>query len=119
MFPRYNQLRKLAESLRTETGYKVMRRQGARLISGADSRQSFPAQIGTEIQMPGKGIYLSPNKEYVLSYYSGYHDREVLLTLEFSPEDIVWGHLRDVESEVGVSKARIVDILDLPGEEES
>ena len=91
-------------------GYKVMRIEGDRLVSGANSRLSFPARKGSTIRMPGNGLYLSPNKRYVLDYYSGLADHEVLLTLEVSESDIKWGTLTDREAEVGVSPVKIVDI---------
>jgi len=91
-------------------GYKVMRIEGDRLVSGADSRQSFPARKGSTIRMLGNGVYLSPNKQYVLTYYSGLADDEVLLTLEFAEADIRWGNLTDREAEVGVSAVKVVKL---------
>jgi hypothetical protein len=91
-------------------GYKVMQRRGKRLVSGADARQTFAARKGTVIRMPGNGVYLSPNRQYVITYYSGLADNEVLLTLEFCEADIKWGNLTDRESEVAVSPVTIVDI---------
>ena len=87
-----------------------MQVKGKRLVSGADSRQSFAARMGTVIRMPGNGIYLSPNRQYVLTYYSGLADNEVLLTLEFCEADIRWGNLTDREAEVAVSPVTIVAI---------
>jgi hypothetical protein len=90
-------------------GYKVMRIEDGQLISGANSRLKIPARKGM-IRMPGRGIYLSPNRKYVETYYSGLADEEVMLTLEFDSADITWGNLTDRESEVAVSKAKIVNI---------
>lgn len=99
-------------------GYKIMRLKGRRLVSGADSRLSFPARIGSRLTVLGNGsrltvlgngLYLSTNKQYVIDYYS-MHDREVLLTVEFDLADIVWGRqtLGDREPELGVRHSRIV-----------
>lgn len=90
--------------------YKVMSLVGGKLVSGANSRLSFPARKGTTIRMPGNGLYMSPNKQYVLTYYSGLADNEVLLTLEFSKGDIKWGNLTDREAEVAASPVKIIDI---------
>jgi hypothetical protein len=102
-------------------GYKVMALSpdGSTLVSGADSRQNLPARAGEAVSMPGNGIYMSPNKQYVLDYYtSGPFDeddpgREALVTFEFDPADVVWGNLTDREAEVGVATARIVDVTEL------
>ena len=82
-----------------------------KLISLADDDFNIPANIGTTLEFPGKGTYLSTNKEFVLTYYSGLtDDNEALITLEFNPADITSGNLKDLESELTVSKAKIVDI---------
>ena len=65
-------------------GYKVMRVEGDKIVAGADSRQTFPfPKIGSTIKMKGNGIYLGPSKEYVLDYYSGLAEKEILITFEF------------------------------------
>ena len=92
-------------------GYKAMRFENGRAISGADSRQSFVVRKGHVIRMPGKGVFLSTNREYILKYYAGGNDRDVVLTLEFDPKDIVsiLGSLDDREPELTVRAAKIVD----------
>ena len=89
--------------------YKVMHLDGNELVAGANSRLRFPARKGV-IRMPGNGVYMSPNKRYVLDYYSGLADNEVLLTLEFDKADIKWGNLTDREAEVAASPVRIINI---------
>lgn len=99
-------------------GYKVLYRVHGKLVSKADRRLSFPADVGQVIKMPGPGIFLSTSKQYVLDYYSDGpdaeyddpHTEEVLLTLEFSPASILRGNLSDADSEVAVSSARVVAI---------
>lgn len=98
-------------------GYKVLYRVGRRLVSKADSRQSGPAVVGENLTMTGKGVFLSPNCDYVLAYYSDGpdaqddpHVEEVLLTLSFDPREILSGNLTDREAEVSVRSARIVAI---------
>jgi hypothetical protein len=78
----------------------------------------MPAKVGHVVRLPGKGVYLSPNRAYVLDYYSDgpgaeYDDpnvEEVLLTLAFDTKDITEGNLTDKESEIAVRSARIVAI---------
>ena len=89
-------------------GYKVMRVDGGRLRSGADSRQTFPLKRGTVLRMPGLGLYLAPARQYVLDHYSGLADEEVLLTLEFDPSKLTSGNLSDREPELSVREATIV-----------
>lgn len=91
-------------------GYKVMRYENGKIISGANKVLDFNAKIGEIIKMPGNGIYMSPNKEYVLDYYSGLADEEILITFEFLEGDINWGNLVDKHAEVAVSKAKILDL---------
>ena len=100
----------LLEAKRKHVGYKVMRVESGRLVAGADSRQSFPLRKGSVIKMPGNGIYLSPNRQYVLDYYSGLADDEVLLSLEFFDSDITFGNLTDREAEVAVKRVKIIGI---------
>lgn len=94
-----------------QRGYKVMAvsEDGAALVSMADARQRFPMKLGP-MSMPGKGIFMSPNKQFVLEYYSGHNDREALLTFEFDPSDVVSGNLTDREPEISVSKADLIEI---------
>lgn len=103
-------LHTLDENGGKKIGYKVMRYKNGVLIAGANSRLSFKPEIGKVMLMPGNGIYMSPNKEYVLDYYSGLADEEVLITFEFDIEDITFGNLTDRESEIAVKQAKIIDI---------
>ena len=103
-------LNKLDEGMGKEIGYKVMRYENGMIIAGANSRLSFKAEVGETISMPGNGIYMSPNKEYVLNYYSGLADNEVLITFEFDINDITLGNLIDKESEVAVKQAKIINL---------
>lgn len=99
-------------------GYKVLYRIGDKLVSKADKRLAYPAVVGQVLKMPPPGIFLSTKKEYVLAYYSDGPDaeydepgmEEVLLTLEFSPKDILRGNFTDQDPEAAVSAARVVAI---------
>lgn len=57
--------------------------------------------------MPGKGLFLSLQKEYVIDYY-GVFDWNILLVFEFDPTKIVHGNLTDRETEFSVSEARLI-----------
>lgn len=91
------------------TGYKIMKTENGKIVSGADSRQSFPLEKNKSIDMYGNGIYLGMDKDYVFNYYSGLADEEVLLTLRFKKSDIIVGDLNDREPELSVKKATIID----------
>lgn len=67
--------------------------------------------------MPGDGIFLAPTRQYVLDYYSGLADEEVLLTLEFDPDKLITGNLADREPELSVREATIVEYEKLEPEE--
>jgi len=95
------------------TGYKVMKTENGKIISGADNRQSFSIEKNKEIQMYGNGIYLGMDKDYVFNYYSGLADEEVLLTLKFKKSDIITGSLDDREPELSVRKAIITDFQNI------
>ena len=98
-------------------GYKVMRFDPRRreIISLADARQRWPLVIGAMVRPRDPGLFLSPNREYVLRYYASGEDAdEVLLTFEFEPADITRGDLRDREPEIAVRQARLVVAQVLP-----
>ena len=100
-------------------GYKVMRIEDGMLTAGADSRQRFPLRKGATISMSGNGVYLSPLREYVITYYSGLAPNEVLLTLNFDPGALITGDLHDREPEVSVREVTIVDYEHLRDDEEN
>ena len=96
------------------TGYKVMRVEGNKIVAGADSRQKFPyPKVGSIIKMRGNGIYLGPSKDYVLDYYSGLSEKEILITFEFDPDDITTGNINDREWEITVPSAKVIQIEDV------
>lgn len=92
--------------------YKIMRfdPSSGKAVSGADSRQGFRPRKGMVVSMPGKGIFLSPNREFVVDYYAG-HDHNILLVLSVDPEDVTGGNLTDRESEFTARRATIVDFV--------
>ncbi len=86
-------------------GYKVMGHFDGKVVSGADSRLSFPLFEGGIIMMGGQGVFISPTKDYVMDYYSGLSPEEVLLEVEFDRGNILFGKesFNDKEPEIGVS----------------
>ena len=97
-------------------GYKIMRFENKVLVSGANSRLSFPSEIGAIVKMGGNGIYMSPNKEYVIDYYSGLAENEKLIGFEYNTDDIITGNLEDKEPEISVNQAKIISIEDIDEE---
>lgn len=91
-------------------GYKIMAVDNNQFVSLATPAIKVSNQIGDIITMSGNGIYLSTDKNFVLDYYSGLADEEVLLTLEFDPQDIILGSLKNCSGELTVSRARILEI---------
>ena len=91
-------------------GYKVMTIRDGRLRSGADGRQNFELEVGSLIRMPGKGVFVTPHRDYALDYYSGLGDQEVLLTVGFNERALITGNLEDKEPEVSVREVTILGI---------
>lgn len=91
-------------------GYKVMRWDPVQqeAVSMANSRIRLPLHKGAVHRMPGKGIFLGADKQYVLDYY-GTNDYNALVTYSFDPKDLLYGNLTDREPEIGVAAARVVD----------
>ncbi len=96
-------------------GYKVMNynKDLDILISGRNSQLTFFCNIGAEIKMPENGVYIGIDKHYVMDYYSGLAENEVLLTLEFDEKDIVTGNVTDRECELSVKKVKIIDFQEI------
>jgi hypothetical protein len=80
------------------------------ITSGADSRvtKGIKLRKGMTLKMPGKGIFMSTNREYIENYYSGHNDHEVLIKFKFDPATITSGNLTDRENEFTVSSATVV-----------
>lgn len=87
-------------------GYKVMRIEDGKLISAADYSLSFPAEIGTVIEMPYPGIFLGYDEDYVIQEYSKIFEKEVLLTLEFDQGKATQQTL----NEFTVPSAKVIEI---------
>lgn len=94
-------------------GWKVMRFDAIKneLVSGADSRLTFPAQRG-RISMPGQGIWMGLSARYVVEHYS-VHDNEALIALQFDPDAVLHGNITDREPEFTVRTAIIRRIFEI------
>lgn len=103
---------KINESIDKAYGYKVMNYNPDtnEIVSGADSRVTKGVKLrkGMTLRMPGKGIFMSTNRDYVEQYYGGNNDHEVLIKFEFDPNTITSGNLTDRENEFTVPNARVV-----------
>ena len=78
------------------------------VISGADSRLRFPLAEGSTITMPGQGIWMGSDLEYVKTYYGECADHEAILTLEIDESMIIEGNITDREAEFTTRKAKII-----------
>ena len=79
-------LRSMAENIagnQTMTGYKVMAIENGKVVAGANNRIVLDIKKGDTMRMPGNGIYMSLDRDYVLDYYSGLAEEEILVTFEF------------------------------------
>ncbi len=85
-----------------------MRYYNGNAVSGADKRQKFKPKKGLIVRFSGLGIFLSPNEEYVKTYYCGSNDVDIFLTFEINLNDITSGNLEDRESEITVSQAKLI-----------
>jgi len=98
---------------KTMIGYKVMNfdPRTNEIISGADNRVTKGVKLrkGMTMRMPGKGIFMSTNKEYVTTYYGDMHDYEAIIKFKFDPEKITSGNITDRENEFTVPSAKIID----------
>lgn len=106
-------LRSMAESIageQTMTGYKVMAIENGKVVAGANNRIVLDIKKGDTMRMPGNGIYMSLDRDYVLDYYSGLAEEEILVTFEFNPNDIIFGNITDRETEFTVPSAKVIDI---------
>ena len=92
-------------------GYKIMSYVNGRIVSLAKPDIIIPKRIGSTISAVGKGVYLSPSKEFVIQYYSGLTDfDDVLLELEYTRQDVITGDPDYKEGELSVSRATIKNI---------
>lgn len=90
-------------------GYKIMPRIDGKLVSGANKNLGeFDLKKGSQMKMPGNGIYMSTNRDYVIENYSGLADEEVLIAFRFDEREMTLGNLDDKEPEIAVSKATII-----------
>ncbi len=99
----------------TYVGYKVMKVDDAgEFVSNANSRLTLPSKVGDINKMPGEGIFMSNDPEYVVDYYSYKEDEEdpdeCVIKYAFKLSDVVRGteSLGDSEPEIGVRVAKIV-----------
>ena len=101
---------KVMEDVTLLTGYKVMAYVNGRAQSHADSNVSIELKRGKRVSISGNGLYLSNNKEFTLTHYTQLSDHDdVLLTFEYSQNDIQTGSDQDEQSDFTVSRAMLKD----------
>lgn len=90
-------------------GYRVMRYdiETGMAISGADSRHGVKLHTGG-IMNYGDGHFITDNIQYAKDYYA-VHDVNVVIKVEFNPDDVISGSLGDNQPEVFIKKSRIID----------
>jgi hypothetical protein len=90
-------------------GYRVMRfnPRNQEAVSGADSREGVFLTRGGVMDY-GQGHFLTNDPQYAKDYY-GVHDNNVLIEVEFSPDDILSGNINDSQPEISVSSSIIRD----------
>lgn len=90
-------------------GYKVMNYDTTthQVVSGANSAIRMPLHVGMVHRMPGAGIFLGNDSQYVMDNYA-VHDVNALITYHFDPADLKYGNLTDREAEIGVAEAKVV-----------
>ncbi len=88
------------------------------LVSGADSRLRMPGQRTPVHRMPGKGMFLTSDRQYAVDHYAG-HDCNAVCRYLFWPSDVTSGSLEDREPEISVSEAELAGfrILDADGKD--
>lgn len=96
-------------------GYKVMAfKEDSDLIrAGANGNLTYELEEfkeGSILEMPGNGCYLALDKDYVMDYYSGLAEKEILIRMEFDTDDIITGDINDREPELSLSKVKILDV---------
>lgn len=79
-----------------------------RIYSGANNRLTYPKNIES-ITMEGQGIWLTLDKQYAIDYYS-IHDYNVILELEFNPDLVLIGSIKDRETEFTVRTVKVISI---------
>ena len=98
-------------------GYKVMTVKDGKFVSTANSELKLPISVGAIHTMPGSGIYISNDPEYVVDYYSYKEDEndpdEMVIQYEFSLKDVIDGmdQIGDKQPEIGVRKAKILGLI--------
>lgn len=94
----------------TKIGYRIVSNQDGTLVSIAGN-DPVNSTVGSTVTIGGAGLYLGTSKKFVMDYYSGLTDYEdVLLTYEYSPDDLLSGNPDDTDGEITVRKAKLIDM---------
>lgn len=101
-------------------GYRVanLTDDGKQIQSQANKRQYLPLNINTIHHIPNGGYWVTNNPKYALDYYSNgsWEDgepRQVLLTYGFTKDNIITGDMNDLEPEISINGATLLDVNEL------
>ena len=108
---------------KTYIGYKVVAYNGKRAVSIYNMDKEISLNIGG-YEIDPKGLYLGTSRKFCINYYTGLSDdyeegiggyQDMLLTYEYSIDDLLEGFPDDSDGEVKVKKAKLVNKEILPG----
>jgi len=100
---------KLFEVARSYTGYRVVGYDGEQYFSHA-TQEPIQLEVG-ETNFDQRGFFLGTTPEFATDYYTGLSDYDdVLLEYEFSPDAVLRGNPEEKDSEIVVSKAKLLNI---------
>ena len=95
-------------------GYKIVAFNGKYAYSLYNTNIKIPLTLNTTFQDP-KGFYLGTSKDFCINYYSGgTNDKDLLLTYQYQPENLLKGDPLHSNGEVIVNKATLTNIEELP-----
>lgn len=100
-------------SQRINTGYKIVGFNGTYAYSIYDTKLKISLVPNSIIH----NSYLGTSREYVINYFSGgTNDRDLLLTYQYDPKDVIKGDPEFKNGEIVVKEARLINVEELKDE---
>lgn len=101
-------------SQRINTGYKIVGFNGTYAYSLYDPKLKISLVPNSTIT----NSYLGNSREYVINYFSGgTNDRDLLLTYQYDPKDVIKGDPEFKKGEIVVKEARLINVEELSSDE--